>query len=43
MQPLSTVERLRKLLLFRVQTFTVQNSSAEALADARQALPVARR
>ena len=30
------------LLLFRAQTFTAQNRSAEALADARQALPVAR-
>jgi eukaryotic-like serine/threonine-protein kinase len=30
------------LLLFRAQTFTAQNRSAEALADAKQALPVAR-
>jgi hypothetical protein len=30
------------LLLFRAQTFTAQNRSAEALADAKRALPVAR-
>jgi tetratricopeptide (TPR) repeat protein len=30
------------LLLFRAQTLSAQNRSAEALADARQALPVAR-